>query len=296
MRLLRKLRNFIRSEGKPYLLAERFFGARKKKALVNALQDSKAEFGIRPHIVISLTSYPARFNTVCKTLKSLLNQNMKPDRIIVYLDVADETVTTEMRDLEKYGIEYRTGMENLKLHTKYFFAMQEFPQSLIITVDDDLFYPKDLVRSLFLGWKKHPDCVCARRVHKMTFNLNGDLNPYNDWIHEYRSPVPSHLLVATGIGGVLYPPHCLDSRAFDTKLIKTNCLDADDIWLKTMALLNNTKVFWVQNAMVHPPVVEGSQKTALQYMNVMENRNDLYIANMERLFGEEIRAVLHARK
>ncbi len=121
-----KTEELHKKRGQAVLLVERFFGARKKKALVNAVQNSRAEFGIRPHIVISLTSYPARFNTVCKTLKSLLNQNMKPDRIIVYLDVVDEAVTTEMRDLEKYGIEYRTSMENLKPHTKYFLQCRNF--------------------------------------------------------------------------------------------------------------------------------------------------------------------------
>lgn len=293
MSSVQKLKNFIRSIGRLSLRAERFLEQRKKEALVNSIQTGRTEFGINPHIVISLTSYPARFGTVCKTLKSILNQSMKPDRIIVWLDAPPEMVTAEMRSLEKYGIEYRCSMENLKPHKKYFFAMQEFPQSLVVTVDDDLVYPKDLVRSLFMGWKNHPDCVCARRVHKMTFNSDGKLKAYNDWMFECRQQtVPSHLLVATSGAGVLYPPGCLDKRAFDAESIKRNCLDADDIWLKAMELLNGTKVFWVKNTMVHPPVVDGSQQTALCHTNVMKNRNDVYIANMERLFGEEIRSVL----
>lgn len=270
-----------------------FFREKKKRRILEENRRKSPRFGIKERIVVSLTSYPARFSTLQDTLKSVLNQTKKPDDIIVWLDVGEEEMTDEMRRLQKYGITYRFNVENLKPHNKYFYAMQEFPSSLVITVDDDVIYPRNLVKSLYKTWKKHPDCVCARRVHKITFTSDGKIAPYEDWIWDCTELAePSHALCATGVGGVLYPPGSLDKRAFSAETIKAECLAADDIWLKTMELLNDTKVVWTKNYLTLPPISEGSQSLALNHTNVKGGGNDMYIQNMLRLYGGELRHFL----
>lgn len=247
-------------------------------------------------LIVSLTSYPARFPYLELCLKSLLLQTHKPDAIFIWLDCRREEVSQNILRLEKYGITFRFDCEDLKCHKKYFFAMQEFPDDIIITVDDDVLYPKDTIEVLVKMHKKYPDCVIARRAHKMTFNSMGKLNPYNEWIDKCRSVrETSYLLVPTGVGGVLYPPRCLDERVFDTQTIIKNCLLADDIWLKTMGLLHGTEVVWAPNHVLTPPASGESQKTALYLTNVLENKNDVYIKNMEKLFGDEVHAIISSR-
>ena len=78
-------------------------------------------------IIVSLTSFPLRFNKIHICLKSLLRQKVKPDKIIVYLgsDSSRDQFTKEMLALEQYGVEYHIDSErNLKAQKKYFYALQ----------------------------------------------------------------------------------------------------------------------------------------------------------------------------
>lgn len=257
--------------------------ARKQYALNQSEREKK--------IIVSLTSYPARFSCIHLALKSIMLQTVKPDKIIVWLDenVTREQLTKEMIELEQYGIEYRNMPGDLKPHKKYLHAMQEFPEDIIITVDDDLIYAADVIESLMKTHEKYPDAVCARRVHKMTTDANGNIASYNDWKGEYmQSQTPSHDLVATGVGGVLYPPHCLDSRAFDTDLIQKLSLKADDIWLKFMELLAGTKVVWAACRIPIPEAIEKEQSSNLRSENVHQNMNDVYFNHVMDYFKVNI--------
>ena len=241
----------------------------------------------KKRIIVSLTSYPGRFEHIHTALKSMMLQTVKPDQIIVWLDedVGRDKLTRKMLELEQYGIEYRAMPGDLKPHKKYFHVMQEYPNDIIITVDDDLIYPKDVIESLLKTHKRYPKAVCARRVHKIIKKADGGIAPYNDWLGEYCGCyTPSHELIATGVGGVLYPPHCLYEKAFDEKLITELSLKADDIWLKFMELLNGTYVVWAPCKIPMPDLVEKEQATSLKSENVTQNKNDVYFANLQNYF------------
>lgn len=238
-------------------------------------------------IIVSLTSYPARFPHIHLALKSIMLQTVKADKIIVWLDedVKREQFTKEMIELEQYGIEYRNMPGDLKPHKKYIHAMREYPEDIIITVDDDLFYSSDVIESLMRTHKKYPKAVCARRVHRMVKDESGKIKGYNEWIGEYTdSDIPSHDLLATGVGGVLYPPHCLAEMAYDEKLIQELSLKADDIWLKFMELLAGTKVVWAPCRIPMPEAIEKEQSSNLRTENVNHNMNDIYFNNVMSYF------------
>lgn len=156
--------------------------------------------------IVSMASYAGRYHVLPMSLKSLLFQTAKPDRIIVWLDEdnPENAITEELRSLCQYGVEFRHTYHALKPHKKYLYAMREFPECNIITVDDDLVYSADLVESLMKQHSRNEGCICARRVHKITFDESGELKPYMSWKYEYReAKEPSLLLFATG-GGVEY--------------------------------------------------------------------------------------------
>ena len=236
-------------------------------------------------IIVSLATYNKRYESIYLTLKSLLLQTIKPDKIIVWLDddIPENKITTEMSSLEKYGIEYRHTNLNLKPHKKYYYAMQEFPDDIVITVDDDLIYPQNMIKELMATYKKYPNTICARRVHLITFDEKGELKNYNDWKYEYRHlKTPSYLLCATGVGGVLYPPHILPRETFVINDIKKFCLTADDIWLKVMETKNKVKVVWAKNHLVLPPFTKNSQKIGLNKKNVVLSENDKFICTLQQ--------------
>lgn len=262
----------------------------------NTIYRSEFQYGLtvlprQEKIIISLTSFPQRFETLPLCLKSLCLQTVKPDKILVYLGTDTTVIPDELLNLEKYGIEFIRTNDNLMPHKKYFYAMQDFPNDTIITVDDDCIYSKNLVKSLLKAHQKHPYCVAAVRVHKMAYSRRHTLFSYNNWINNCTAcRKPSYTLFATGIGGVLYPPGCLSKETFDVDAIKKYCLKADDIWLKFMQLLNRTKVVFAPLALFYSPEpyeIKEAQATALNEENVKECKNDEYIAILKDLYSSD---------
>lgn len=243
---------------------------------------------VNDNVIISLTSYHARLPGLYIVIRSLLKQSVSPYKIILYLgnDTKESDIPKKLSSLQKYNFEIKTGYEDLKPHKKYFFVMQEYSYKTIITVDDDLIYDKNLVRDLIKTSEKFPGCVCARRVNFITYSDN-KINKYNDWEWEYKKITePSHQLLATGCGGVLYPPNIFPSETFNNEAIKSYCLNTDDIWLKFMELKADIKVVWSNSKVIHPLSLRGSQDSGLMQTNTKgENRNDINIKNMIEYTG-----------
>jgi len=249
------------------------------------------------HIVVSLTSFPERFGTLHFAIKSVLNQKMKPD--LIFLCLTKEEVNNESElpvsilELKEYGLQIFIADNNLRPHNKYFYAIKHYPNSLIITVDDDNIYDKNLVSDLYASYLKYPIAVSARRTHKIIKNKNDNILPYNKWHYEYRKEMkPSHELLATGVGGALYPPNILPPEAFDIEKIRELCLNADDIWLKFMEIKNNIPVVWVRGRRVHPLSIKKAQNLTLQKNNYHEKQNDKYIDNLKNHYKINIASYL----
>jgi hypothetical protein len=259
--------------------------SRKKPENVNS---DKREY----QIIISFTSFPIRFNTLYLCIKTLLNQTLKPDLILLVLS-KEETpslsdIPSSILNLRQYGLKILLVDDNLKPHNKYFYAMLNYPKSIIITVDDDCYYDQNLIKSLFESFQRYPHAISARRVHKILTN-NNRVCPYNNWINEYKkSVIPCFDTIATGCGGVLYPPGILPPETFDISTIKNLCLNADDIWLKFIELKNKIPVVWVKTNRIHAIGIRNTQKVSLGKSNVAGCDNDTYIANLQNYFGIDL--------
>ena len=258
------------------------------------VKNTKIRYGLNTNkvrdkkIIISLATYNKRYDTIYYALKSLLLQTVRPDKIIVWLDseCEDNLITKEMLNLTKYGIEFRYTSLELRSHKKYFWVMQEFPNDIIITVDDDAFYPPNMISSLLKSYRKHPNCISARRVHMITLNESNQINPYSQWKKEYKlAHKPSHHLCAIGCGGILYPPNLLGPELFNYDNIQSLCPNADDLWLKTIELLYDVKVVWKPCFIIRPGSIEGSQSIGLKLLNVYGNgENDLYLQKLQTAY------------
>lgn len=243
---------------------------------------------IQPNLIVSLTSYSKRLPSIHLVIRSILHQSLQPEKIILYLDsnTKESDIPNKLKKLTKYNFEIKTGYQNLKPHTKYFYAMKENPNSEIITIDDDLIYDNKLIEDLYSNYQKYPNCIIARRVHLMT--KSGDkINSYNNWKWEYTGELqPSHSLIATGVGGVLYPHSILPDETFDIENIQKYCLNTDDIWLKFMEIKNDVKIVFTNSKVIHPLTIRKSQDSGLLNTNTAgENRNDININLMQDFTG-----------
>lgn len=266
----------------------------KLRSLRKARNRTRPECAIKKEdrkqrIIVSLTSYGERLKTVHLTLDTIFRQTEKPDKIVLCVSEEDYTLLpAKLKTLERKGKIELLAVEDLRAHKKYFYTMQKYPDDIVITVDDDVLYRHDLVERLYAAHKLYPDCVCAIRVHRIKLDEDGEPLPYTEW--KLRSTEyllqPRNDYLATGVGGVLYPPHLFGQEIFNVQLIKELCYYADDIWLKIMELRSNVRVVLADN---DPTLTytEGTQEGGLFNTNVGENRNDLQFNALLDHYGRE---------
>ena len=242
---------------------------------------SQDNYSFLPKIIVSLTTYPKRISTVYKVIACLFKQTYKPDRILLWLSEnqfrnKEKDIPWELKEYVDKGLEIRFCEDDMRSHKKYLYAMKEFPDDIVITVDDDLLYPNNMVEMLVKSYLEYPNAVSAMRAHLMTIERHGEISLYDEWIKEYPHIVntPCMQLLATSGAGTLFPPHSLDEQVFNAEAIKRTAFNADDLWLKIMQVIKGTPVVLVQKQQtLH--YIEGTQDQTLYQTNITENDNQL---------------------
>lgn len=213
-------------------------------------------------IIISLTSYPARIKFVSQTITSLINQKSHFDKIILWLATSEfpnmeADLPIDLINLKQNGLNIQ-WCNNIKSYKKLIPTLTAFPNSIIVTADDDVIYPSDWLCRLLKAYQKFPTCIHCLRAHRICFSKN-EIALYRNWDQSITSNKASSLLFPTGVGGVLYPPNSLHKDVIKSELFTTLCPDTDDIWFWAMATLNGTKIRVASPTLTRPNYVPGSQ-------------------------------------
>lgn len=192
-------------------------------------------------IIVSITTYGKRIYDVHLTIESIMEQTMKANRIILWLDYSFENkpLPNAIRLLQERGLEIMY-CKDIRSYKKLIPALKAFPEDVIITFDDDVIYEFDLLEKFILSYKENPSFIYCGRMHKMQFDKKGCLLPYSQWKWNQNEVEASLLNFPTGVGGILYPPQSLDDEVFNESVFMDICKYADDIWFKAMAIKKGT--------------------------------------------------------
>lgn len=257
---------------------------------------------VNRRLIVSLTSYPRRIGTVAKALETIYAQTRKADEVVLWL--AEEQFPGKEADLPQDLVQLidqkRLAVrwcENLMPHKKYFYALQEYRDDLVVTIDDDLMYSKDTLAALYKSYLLYPDAVSAVRAHLILVSERNQVMPYDTWPKEIDICIhePCMQLMATGGAGTLYPPNLYRTDFFDREVIQKICPLADDLWLKAMQLLSDVPVVLARpfEPLCYLP---GTQEEALRQMNVSQNRNDVQLAKITEWLDERFSPDIFVRK
>lgn len=244
-------------------------------------------------IIISLASYPPRYNTLHLCLQSLFLQTLRADKIILYVSTDKKLLPESVLKFEELGLCICKVSEDLKPHNKYYYAMQEYREDIIITVDDDVIYPKNLSELLILSYSKFPFAVSAGRAHGIRIGNDGYPIEYTQWDWESKQyNKPLFQLMATGVGGILYPPHCMNDKLFCRKAIREFCLLQDDVWLKCMQLLTETPVVVIKQEHQHPLGIPDVYTDGLYIKNKYQGGTNKAFKSLIDEYSIDLRKVL----
>ena len=231
-------------------------------------------------LVCSLTSFPARIDEIWKSIETIFRQSYKADEVILWLatpQFPDHKLPESIHKLQKRGLTIRWCDEDLRSHKKYFYVLQENSDADVVLLDDDLYYPDHLLENLVKMAKENPECICATRVHKMTYTC-GKLNPYKQWYHNFNKwrGNSSDLFFTSG-AGTLIPARIMPQDTFNKEVFKDICFLADDVWLNFQARKKKIKVITNNFYNKDEISIGKTQRVKLVQQNVLVGGNDKQI-------------------
>src|SRR6185312_7028817 len=102
--------------------------ARAEHAVARFTRQTGRPHGLHGELIVSLTSYPARFGVLGKTIKSLLSQTIRPDRTVLWVAHNDFVeIPTAVRNLEQHGLEIRL-CEDIRSYKKIVPSLRQWPR------------------------------------------------------------------------------------------------------------------------------------------------------------------------
>lgn len=233
-------------------------------------------------IIVSLTSYPARIDSVAAVIESIQHQSLQPDCIALYLSrdqfhhLEEDLPSPLLRQIQQGAVVVQWVDGDLGSHKKFFYAFREFPEALIVTIDDDVIYPSDFLAMLYQCHLSYPRAVIAARTHYMTFTAEGTAREYLQWLNEFDGLIdtPSMRLLATGVGGILYPVHLFSSFDFGQNGLLAIAPNGDDLLLKAVEAYLGIPVVLehTHRALQYLP---GTQEVGLFHHNQEQGENDI---------------------
>ena len=234
-------------------------------------------------VIISLTSYKDRFQYTHKTIRSLIMQNYQDKQVILFLYKDDFVHADAFSDLLKFDFRVEEFAYNHRSYIKFVPAFERFPNTIIVTADDDMYYRKSWLQELVAAHQMYPSSIVGHRGLEVK-RINGEeFAQYKTWPKATVKTSSSDLLL-TGVGGVLYPPGSLKEQVLDMDLAMKLTANSDDIWLFFMSRLNKSDVRVIETSNMEPFFWFGSQKRALRHQNVTKDYNDAQMMQMEGFF------------
>lgn len=216
----------------------------------NGLSSVKREIPI----IVSLTSFPKRIPKLWMVIETIFQQTVKADRVILYLSkeqfpLEEKNLPNSLLAQKQRGLEIVFVEGDIRSHKKYYYSMGMFPNANIFIIDDDIFYPTDMVETMLDTHNRYPDRIICRYAKTIIYEDDGSLSSVYCWKHIYKTTInDSDLFLGTG-GGTLIPYPCksLYEDTLNLDLAIQLCPTEDDLWINTMAKINSTKIVVVKD-------------------------------------------------
>ncbi|UCZ56949.1 glycosyltransferase family 2 protein [Desulfurispirillum indicum] len=224
-------------------------------------------------VIVTLTSIPSRLKTLHLTIRSLLAQRAKAQKVILWLNgELKGTLPDSLLALEGPLFEVRFAGMTCS-HRKLVYSLDAFPGSILVTCDDDVMYDSQWLELLYRDHLKHPEAIIAHECRRITCDIGGKVLPYKQWPMEENVDTTAPNMMPIGYGGVLYPPGCLFRDVCNAELYLQLTPRADDIWFKAMSFLQGTPVRRCSVPARKPLPIAGSQRISLKKTNVRRDGN-----------------------
>lgn len=240
-------------------------------------------------IILSLTSMPARIKSSWISIVSLLNQKHKNYKLILVLSTEEfpmRRIPWTLNFLKSKGLEILWTKKNIRSYKKLLPVRKKYPNSIIITFDDDVFYESWRVSDLVKENINNPLSIIGYRGAEVKKDKNKKILPYKSWQNVQQQTLSENIFL-TGVGGILYPPNIeFDLLIQNYSLAKKLCPYADDVFFWAISnFLNIKKVCLLRPCIEEIYEMRNVPKLCLKNNNNLNKiNNDSQIQNCKNYF------------
>lgn len=212
-------------------------------------------------VIVSLHAKPSDYKNLPITLYSLLNQTMKPDKIILWINEDEnlQTLPYEITQFIKNGLEIKF-IKNKNEYTATYYAIKEFSNSINVIAQNGLHYSKNWLKKLYSSYIQYSDEIQVHLANEVILK-DENLLPSKFWKKSIEGK-SSYSYVINLQGGVLFPPNCFGKDFLRKDIFLKYAPANPELWLWVMSLVYGKKTRIVKNNNKH-----------LCFLNIMQLLN-----------------------
>lgn len=228
---------------------------------------------IHEDIVVSLTTTPHRINKIQPVLQTLFKQNVKVKKI--YLNIPYKFKRDNLEYVIPEWLQNESRITILRTDdygpaTKLLGLLEQVQlpaKTIIITVDDDVYYPQNLILHLAYQAKKFPNSVIAVSGADIDYDANGKIRSPGHGTIDVTDP-GALVDVVSGFGGIAYRAGFFDATIFQIQEAPNACYIHDDFYISFYLARHNIPRRIVNNKLLSMANIRwnaevGFQKDAL---------------------------------
>jgi len=236
-------------------------------------------------IIVSLTTIPTRFNYLYITINSILAQTILPDKIVIHIPTKYNNFSYETTMLPKFSSnivvinnnvkDYGPATKLLGLYDSELYNRMN-DDDIIICIDDDRIYNKDLIKSMLKFHDIYVDKALTvagwdiENISNKKYILNNKKQPRGI---EFKICGYSDLLGGC-CGFLLTKKMCPfnHKELFNLQPNDTNYY-VDDIWISGFLTVNNIDIYLIPNAIFGDEKRQKNDRITPLYDNMRTEKN-----------------------
>lgn len=250
-------------------------------------------------IILSMATMPCRKDRLIENLPSIYSQSCDFD--ILILNVNNNVTSEDMNWYYELTHTYDKMIVNKcedkwKSCNKLLPTLEMYPDDIIITIDDDVFYPKDCIKELIIQYKKTSDCIIAHEINPLKIT-NNKINYINGYDIKLKQKEWGKYLT----GCALFPPHVFDNTDlydYDKMLYCTEGTH-DELWFWVNSTLNGVQCIGLNYVKSFQMDIKTPwRKDEYRLSNIISNKSTInsYMEKINELYGSRLLEIINNKK
>lgn len=252
-------------------------------------------------VIVSMATIPCRKDRLKENIPSFKNQTYPFDMLIInVLDNLTEEDYQFYEELKKMDSRIVINKVDGKWRScnKLIPTLKCYPDDIIITVDDDIYYPNECISTLMQQYEITPDCIIAQEISPLKLERHKTYISYKLYM-DVKLMQKEWGKYLTGC--CLFPPHVFDGTdIFDfDKMMELTGGTHDELWFWVNSTLNGVQCVglnYIRNFEGELITKRTNDEPQLWQENVFESRQKKYMDNLNKLYGKRLLPIILSKK